>query len=153
MKDNQETGVFPSPEHKRGQRFNELCRRKVTLAEWRILLTLAYYGPLTMFDISRMHHLSYPAIHGTKNDLESLKWIRMVREEKSQKNLRKKVYALTWEGLLWVFSKIAKNAGPASSEWNFSRSDVARARSSLDLKKRRDVDLHLQRALAHAIAV
>jgi predicted transcriptional regulator len=86
--------------------FNELRLRKISVLEWKVLLTLAYCGPKTIYDISIAQNMRYPAIHKATKNLEELTWVEIVRKEKSKKNITKNIYGLTREGLLWVFSRI-----------------------------------------------
>ena len=90
----------------RALKFNELRTRKLSVLELRVLLTLADNGPLTMYSIARMQKVAYSAIHKATKSLEKLKWVAIEREEKSEKQVTKKIYSLTREGLLWVLSQI-----------------------------------------------
>lgn len=125
-------------------RFNELRTRKMAVPEWKVLLALAHDGPKTMYELKKILGIAYPAVHKATKCLEQLKWIEIIRREKSEKNVTMMIYGLTKEGLLWMFSRIPVTA--ASSYFPTVPGPHAKEERLIalrGLKSQKDVELHL----------
>jgi hypothetical protein len=89
-------------------KFYELWQLRPSVLGWKILLSLAYDGPESMYGIMLRIMSVYPWVHRVTSDLERTGWIEVVKKQLSEKGVTKKVYGLTVEGLLWIFSKLPK---------------------------------------------
>lgn len=121
------------------------------MPEWKVLLTLAYDGQRSMYAISKIQGITYPGIHRVTKSLEKLGFVKMVRKQKSKKNVIVKIYGLTTEGLLWVFCRIPKTIYPEtliSSKKELPGPPTLTVRQKgynvpVDLKNDKDIYLHL----------
>ena len=119
--------------------------RRVPIPEWRILLVLAYDGPLTMYKIKTKHKFIYPSVHRATKNLEKLKWIKVIERRRAQKGGTTKVYGLTLVGLLHLLYRIPKWFRPSEIYANKEKV-VLPKEVETDLTKLRtqeDVALHL----------
>lgn len=126
-------------------RFNELRTRVIMVPEWKVLLALAYDGPKTMFDLSKFLDMAYPAVHKATKCLEQLKWVKIIRRGMSVKNVPTKVYGLTKEGLLWMFSRLSDPVTISHSRT--MRRSHAKSETMMalrDLKRQKDFDSYLR---------
>lgn len=87
------------------EEFGKFQTAKIVTAEWRVLLSLAYKGPQTMYEISDRDRNYYPMIFRATKELQSRAWVKIIGRGTSEKNVSTKIYSLTPEGLLWIFSK------------------------------------------------
>jgi hypothetical protein len=81
---------------------------QLSIPQWRILLSFAYDGPSTMYQITGKYGFQYPAVHRATTALAKRQWIALKAEQPSQKGGIKKVYALTLLGLLHLLSRVPK---------------------------------------------
>lgn len=95
-------------EKERIRRFEKLNMKRMGVPEWRLLLVLAYNGPLSKYDISKMFKFHYATVHRAAKSLERIGWVEVVETKTSEKNVVTKIYNLTGEGLLWIMSRIPK---------------------------------------------
>lgn len=126
----------------RALKFNELRTRKLSALELRVLLTLADNGPLTMYSIARMQKVAYSAIHKATKSLEKLNWVKIIREEKSKKQVTRKIYSLTREGLLWFLSRIPTLLPRALASNEFAKPSP-RSLKPVKLKSQRNLEARL----------
>jgi len=97
-------------------RFEKLQLKRLSVPEWRILLALAYDGPQNKYGISKAYknvRVQYATVHRATKRLEKTGWIEVIDTKTSEKNMPTKIYSVTREGLLWLFSKIPKTIHPS----------------------------------------
>ena len=97
-------------------KFEKLQLKRLSVPEWRILLALAYDGPQNKYGISKAYknvRVQYATVHRATKHLEKTGWIEVIDTKISEKNMPTKIYSLTREGLLWLFSKIPKTIHPS----------------------------------------
>jgi hypothetical protein len=129
--------------------FKESQLRWFKMGEWKVLLALAYGGPNNMYQISKNYEIQYPTVHRGIENLKEVGWIEEVEKRVSEKNIPTRIYGLTREGLLWLFSRIPKTLHPSLA---FAEDDSLGLRETLnrknvgkiaDLEYQKDVYLHL----------
>jgi len=129
--------------------FEESQMKRLKVSEWRVLLTLAYNSPRNRYQISEDLGCKYPPVHRATKSLERIRWVEVVEERRSEKNVPTKVYGLTREGLLWLLSKIPVWVQPSLV---FAEEDSLGLRRTLaekdiskvkNLKTQNDIYLHL----------
>jgi DNA-binding PadR family transcriptional regulator len=89
-----------------------------------------------------MRKVAYSAIHKATKSLEKLKWVAIVREEKSKKQVTRKIYSLTREGLLWVLSQIP-TLSTRSLAFNESAKPSPRSSKPAKSKSQRNLEARL----------
>jgi len=97
-------------------KFEKWQLKRLSVPEWRILLALAYDGPQNKYVISKAYknvRVQYATVHRATKHLEKTGWIEVIDTKISEKNMPTKIYSLTREGLLWLFSKIPKTIHPS----------------------------------------
>lgn len=93
----------------RAKKFEKSRLFQLGVPDWKILLSLAYDGPQSKYDISKKYKIAYPVVHRATMSLKKTGWIKVVKQQLSKKDVPTKIYGLTSEGLLWVFSRLPKN--------------------------------------------
>jgi hypothetical protein len=131
------------------RKFERSQTRLIGVPEWRVLLILAYDGPQTMYQISKEHKVTYPLVHRATLSLERLNWIGVIETKVSEKNVSKKIYGLTSEGLLWLLSRVPKTIPPTLMDKSLPdpsglRKAAAKSISEpKNLETQTDVHIHL----------
>jgi hypothetical protein len=87
-------------------RFANNFMKHFSVAEWKTLLALAYNGELAKYEIKRQYNVTYATVDRVIRGFERIGWVRMSGRAISSKGTQTKKYALTEEGMLWLFSKI-----------------------------------------------
>lgn len=154
MKD--KSGEYEDEKYEKSEedlKFDEFNARNIGVWEWKVLFTLSYDGPQSMYAISKKNGKAptvYPVVHRTTKDLEKIGWIRVAETRRSEKNVAVKIYTLTSEGLLWIFSKVPRRIpsvliDPSEEDKYGLRRKLEEVESAEpeDLSTRVGVNLHL----------